>query len=316
MRRRHYGLIALAAAAVGLSLFNASWLAPTPPGDLMMIAHRGTAQTFQDADGDCPARRMNPRVHTYIENTMFAMRGAVAYGARGFLLDVRPSADGHAMIFRDEALECRTNGTGRVAERSRDYLKSVDVGYSYTSDDGANFPLRGRGIGEMPTAVEVIRTFPDKILIFTLHEPAAADAIVAAFREAGATIGERHGFAGAPEALARLRALTAAGWLVDEQASEACLSGYRLAGWLGIVPESCRGTTLLLEREGGWTLWGWPYRFLDRMGGAHARLLIAGDDDGGALTGLDQPEQLGEVPRHYRGMLLIEDMWHVGQALR
>ena len=52
------------------------------------------------------------------------------------------------------------------------------------------------------------------------------------------------------------------------------------------------------------------------MGGAHARLLIAGDDDGGALTGLDQPEQLGEVPRHYRGMLLIEDMWHVGQALR
>jgi glycerophosphoryl diester phosphodiesterase len=315
MRRRHYGLIALAAAAVGLSLLNASWLAPTPPGELMMIAHRGTAQTFQDGGGDCPARQMNPRVHTYIENTMFAMRGAVAYGARGFLLDVRPSADGHAMIFRDETLECRTNGTGRVAERGLDYLQRVDVGHGYTSDGGANFPLRGRGVGAMPTAVEVIRTFPDKILIFTLHEPAAADAIVAAFREAGVAIGKRHGFAGPPEALARLRALTAAGWLVDREASEACLSGYRLTGWLGIVPGSCRGNTLLLERGGGWTLWGWPYRFLERMAGAEARLLMTGDG-GGALAGLDQAEHLGEVPRHYRGMLLVEDMWHVGQALR
>ena len=316
MRKRHLALVALAAAAAGLSLLNASWLAPPPEGELRLIAHRGTAQTFRDGDGDCPARRMDPRVHTYIENTLFAMQGAVAYGARGFLLDVRPSADGHAMIFRDETLDCRTDGSGRVAERPLAYLKTLDIGYGYTSDGGATFPLRGRGVGAMPTAAEAIRAFPDKILIFTLHQPAAADAVVAGFGEAGVAIGERHGFAGPPEALARLRALTPAGWTIEPEASEACLAGYRRSGWLGIVPESCRGTTLLLPREGGWTLWGWPYRFLDRMADAGARPLIAGGREGQGLVGLDRPEQLGEVPRHYRGLLLVEDMWHVGQALR
>jgi glycerophosphoryl diester phosphodiesterase len=315
VRKRNFALAGLAAAAIGLSLLNASWLAPAPSGELALIAHRGTAQTYRDGAG-CDAERMNPRVHTYIENTIFAMQGAVAYGARGFLLDVRPSADGHAMIFRDAALDCRTDGSGRVAERTLDYLKSLDVGYGYTSDGGATFPLRGRGVGAMATAVEAIRAFPDKILIFTLHEPAAADAIVAAFREAGSEIGDRHGFAGPPETLARLRQLSQAGWLVDPAASEACLAGYRRTGWLGLVPGRCRGTTLLLSRDGGWTLWGWPYRFLDRMAGAGARPFIVGEGEGGALAGLDRPEQLGEVPRHYRGLLLVEDMWHVGQALR
>ena len=39
------------------------------------------------------------------------------------------------------------------------------------------------------------------------------------------------------------------------------------------------------------------------------------DAAGEALAGLDEPEQLGEVPHDYRGMLLIEDMYLVGQAL-
>lgn len=317
MRPGRIILAPVALASIVLTCMNASLIAPKPPGALILIAHRGAAQPVDPAGGGdgCPARHIRADSgHAYIENTILSMRGALAYGASGFALDVQRSADGHAMIFRDAALDCRTNGTGRLADRPLAYLKRLDVGFGYSPDGGRDFPLRGRGAGAMPTAAEVIRAFPDKLLIFSLREPADADAMVAAFRAAGIPIGDRHGFAGPPPALARLRALTASGWTVDPAASEACLSSYRRTGWTGFVPAACRGVTLILPRQGEWTLWGWPYRFLDRMAGAGARTLIAGA--GGDLAGLDQPEQLGEVPRHYHGMLMIEDIVDVGGSLR
>jgi len=306
------GLILLALACVVLTLTNASLIASKPPGALTLIAHRGITQP-ETGGGPCPARHIAADSgHAYVENTILSMRGAMAYGARGFLIDVRRSGDGHAIVFRDATLDCRTDGTGRVADRPLAYLKGLDPGYGYSPDGGRTFPFRGRSIGAMPTAAEVIRAFPDKILIFAMAEAADADALAAAFREAGVAPGERHGFAGPPEALARLRGLTQGGWTVDPAASDACLDAYRRTGWTSIVPAACPGATLILPRQGGWTLWGWPYRFMGRMAGAGARTLIADPD----LTGLTEPEQLGEVPHHYHGMLLIDDMVDVGGSLR
>lgn len=307
------GLVAI--AAVALSAMNASWIASKPTGPLILVAHRGVAQPLDLAAGGCSARHMRASSHKLIENTLFSMQNAVAFGARGLALDVRASGDGRAVIFRDSELGCRTNGSGRVADRPLAYLRTLDIGYRYTADGGRTFPLRGRGVGGMPLAEEVLTGFPRQTLIFTLSEPGDADALVAAFARAGVPIEARHGFAGPPAALARLRRLAPNGWLLDPAASEACLSGYRAWGWLGRVPQSCRGTTVLIPRRGEWTLWGWPYRFLGRMAGAGARLFIAGDSGAGGLVGLDRPEELGEVPHDYRGLLLIEDMYDVGRAL-
>ena len=315
MKLGRIALILLALACVGLTLLNASWLASRPQQPLTVIAHRGIVQPA-GGGGDCPARRVGELASNYIENSLFAMHGAISYGARGLALDVRSSGDGHAMIFRDPTLECRTDGSGRVADRPLGYLKRLDIGFGYTADGGRTFPLRGRGVGAMPTAAEVLRAYPHAPILFDLADARAADALVAAFREADVPIGEQHGFAGPPAARARLRQLTQAGWLLDPQASETCLADYRRTGWLGLVPEGCRGATLILPRRGGWTLWGWPYRFLDRMRGAGARFLIGGDDAGSRLAGLDQVDQLGEVPHDYRGLLLIEDMYFVGRALQ
>lgn len=318
MTRGRIALILIALACIALTLLNASLIAPEPPGRLTIVAHRGTAQLVDAAAAGqaCPARHIRADAgHTYIENTIFSMRGAVAYGASGFLLDVQASGDGHAMIFRDAALDCRTDGTGRLADRPLAYLKRLDVGHGYSADGGRTFPLRGQGVGAMPTAAEAISAFPRAPLIFTLHQPAAADALVAAFREARVPIGDRHGFAGSPEALARLRALTRAGWVLDRQAGDACLADYRRFGWSGIVAGSCRGATVVVAPQGSWTLWGWPYRFLDRMAGAGVRTLMVADPAADAPAGLDQPDQLGEVPRDYRGLLLIDDMFDVGRSL-
>lgn len=317
MRPSQIPLLVVALAAVGLSLFNASWLAATPPGRLAMVAHRGVAQPVDRAAGGdgCSARHLREADHNLIENTIFSMQNAVAYGAHILMLDVHASADGHAMIFRDADLSCRTNGTGRVADHRLAELQRLDVGYGYTRDGGRTFPLRGRGVGAMPTAEEVLRGFPAATtgFIFSLSEPRDADALVADFSRAGVAISDADAFAGPPGALARLRQLTRGGWTLDRAASEACLEGYRRWGWLGLVPESCRGTTVIIPRRGQWTLWGWPYRFFDRLTGAGARLYVEGDDEN---VGLEQPEQLGEVPHDYHGLLLIEDMYEVGRALR
>jgi len=317
MRLGRVALIAVAVAAVILSIVNASWTASRPAGALVLVAHRGVAQPYDRATaGACPARNIAGTDHRFIENTIFSMQRAISYGARGLALDVRASADGQAMIFRDADLACRTNGTGRVADRPLAYLRGLDIGYGYSPDGGRTFPLRGRGVGGMPVAEEVLQAFPSETLIFTLSEPRDADALVAAFARAGVAIGPRHGFAGSPAARARLRQLTQAGWTLDPAASDACLSGYRAWGWLGIVPESCRGATVVIPRHGAWTFWGWPYRFFNRLAGAGARMFIEGDAGEGELVGLERPEQLGEVPHDYRGLLLIEDMYNVGRSLR
>jgi glycerophosphoryl diester phosphodiesterase len=274
-------------------------------------------QPFDRAEaGACSARHVRSSGHSFIENTIFSMHSAIRFGARALMLDVRASADGHAMIFRDADLSCRTNGSGRVGDHPLTELKRLDVGHGYSPDGGTTFPLRGRGIGGMPTAEEVLRAIPaGTTFIFSLSEPRDADALIADFARAGVTVSDLHGFAGSPAALARLRQLTRAGWTLDAEAGGACLSGYRASGWYGQVPGSCRGATLIVPRRGEWTLWGWPYRFMSRMSGAGARLFVQGDAPPGAFVGLEQAAQIGEVPRSYRGLLLIEDMHDVGRAL-
>lgn len=319
MSRTKIALILFALACVALSLLNASWIAPKPGGRLVLVAHRGVAQPIDRAAvpaGGCSAAHIAASGHNFIENTLFSMQNAIRFGARGLALDVQASADGHAVIFRDPTLECRTDGSGRVRDRPLAYLKTLDVGHGYTADRGRSFPLRSRGVGGMPTAEDVLRPYGREQLIFSLADPAAAEALVAAFARAGVAIADNHGFAGDSATLARLRRLTPAGWTLGLGSSRRCFSDYRMWGWTGLVPDSCRGTALAIPIESRWTTWGWPYRFLDRMAGAGARTLMLGEAAEGALVGIERPEQFEEVPWHYRGLLLIEDMHGAGRALR
>ena len=316
--KSRYPLLAVALVIAGLSLFNASWLAGRPAGRLTLIAHRGSGLPLvPNAPGDCDARHVVAGTQSnLIENSAGAFTKAVRDGAEGLLLDVRATSDGRAVIFRDARLECRTNGTGAVAERDLAYLKTLDIGYGYTQDGGRTFPQRGLAIGAMPTVEDVLAFYRHVVLIFDLPDARTADAVVAAFQRAGVQIGPRHGFSGPPAARARVRQLTQAGFILDNDASQACIAPYRSTGWLGMVPAECNGATLILPRGGGFTVWGWPYRFLARMSGAGARFFIAGDDSNGDhWVGLTRAEQLGDVPHDYPGMLLGEDMDTVGRAL-
>ena len=130
-----------------------------------MLAHRGLAQTYP-ATGltatTCTAARIFPPEHAFIENTLPSMRAAFAAGADIVELDVHPTTDGQIAVFHDWTLDCRTDGHGVTREHSLAELKKLDVGYGYTADGGKTFPLRGTGIGLLPSLDEVLSAFPDK----------------------------------------------------------------------------------------------------------------------------------------------------------
>lgn len=57
-------------------------------------------------------------------------------------LDIHSTTDGKIVVFHDWTLECRTNETGVTQEQTFDFLRSLDIGYGYTSDNHATHPFR------------------------------------------------------------------------------------------------------------------------------------------------------------------------------
>jgi glycerophosphoryl diester phosphodiesterase len=320
MRARNIALIGIAVIAVALSVINASWIAPKPKGKLTIVAHRGVAQQFDRAGVDnetCTATRIRPPEHDYIENTLPSMLRAIRLGAEAIEIDVHPTKDGQMVVFHDWTLECRTNGKGPVRQQTLADLKKLDVGYGYTADGGKTFPLRGRGIGGMPSVEEVLRDFPQTSLVFNFksRDPRDADLLVAAFQRAKLPIDERYSFYGHPRVTARLKQLVPGAWVWWKAGLRACATDYVKVGWTGYVPASCRNTTVAVPLNYRWAFWGWPYRFLDRMAKHDTRVILLGDYKDGELAGIERPEQLGKVPRDFKGYLWVEDIYNVGRAL-
>lgn len=312
--------ILFALAALALSLLNASWIAPQPRGRLLLVAERGIGQPLESArreQSGCSATRIAKSEGLFIENTIFSMQHAIRLGADVLALDVVPSRDGAMMVFRDRELDCRTDGTGPVAARTLAELKRLDVGHGYTPD-GNTYPLRGRGIGAMPAVDDVLQRLPNTRIVFrfTGEDAREADLLAAAFARAGVSISESFGFTGPTAPVARMKTLAPAAWTFTASGIERCMGDYASLGWLGIVPESCRGATAGVALERQWAVWGWPKRFLARMTGADAPTIVARGFSGGRIAGIERPEELGEVPRDFRGYLWVEDFEPVGRSLR
>jgi glycerophosphoryl diester phosphodiesterase len=322
VRKWRLALIGLAAVAVPLTLINASWLAPRPPGRLVVVANRGIAVPFDHKglkDDDCTATRIEPPGdNPYIENTLPSLYRAAKLGADAVAVQVHPTRDGQMVVFHDWTVDCRTDGHGAVRDLTLAELKKLDVGYGYTADGGRTFPFRGKGVGGMPTVEELLRELPAEriVFVFKSKDPGDADALAAAFRRAGVEIDDKYGFTGAPAVVERVRKLAPGAWAYDPREAQKCLVPYLKTGWTGIVPASCRDTTVIVPLNYRWALWGWPYRFLDRMAKAHSRVVIWGSYKNGGLAALDRPEQYDQVPADFHGWLWVDDFYTMGPALR
>ena len=310
-----------AAFAVTVSLINASWIAPRSQRPLILVAHRGLAQQFDRAGvgrDTCTATRIRPPEHDFIENTLRSMSNARHFGADAIELDVHPTSDGQMVVFHDWTLDCRTDGKGPVRKKTLAELKRLDVGYGYTADGGKTFPLRGRGLGGMPTVEEALRETPRMRLFFNFKskDPRDADALVAAFRRAGVEIDGKHVFYGHPRVTGRMKQLVPGASTFWKEGMKTCLTDYVKWGWTSFVPESCRNTVVAVPLNYQWAIWGWPKRFIARMESVGTKVILMGPYEDGQIAGLERPEQLAKVPKDFRGYLWIEDFYNVGRALR
>lgn len=135
-----------------------------------LLAHRGVHQNFLPmgvTNDTCTASRIFPSHHNFMENTIPSMKEAIKYGADVIEFDVQFISDGNWVVFHDWTLDCRTDGHGVTRHQTLAYLKSLDIGYGYTADGGKTFPLRGKGVGAMPSLDEVLDAFPNRS--FLIH---------------------------------------------------------------------------------------------------------------------------------------------------
>lgn len=146
-----------------------------------LIAHRGVHPYYYgegqlDRQTGCSATLLREIEPSLIENTVPSIEAAFDAGATMIEIDIHRTLDGHLVVFHDAGLECRTNGSGAPEDHTLATLKQLDAGFGYTAD-GLTFPLRGRGVGLIPSLREVLDAFPDGR--FLLDDKARSSALIA-----------------------------------------------------------------------------------------------------------------------------------------
>lgn len=306
-------------------LSNASWLAPDPVGKPKLIAHRGVYHLYDKRAAvgrdTCTAQHIYPPSHQIFENTPESMRLAVGYGAAMVEVDVAPTKDGRMVLFHDWTVDCRTEGKGATRDLTLAQLQALDIGYGYTADGGKTYPLRGKGVGKMPTVEAGLAALPVHPILFNFKSKNAqeADQLAAILKASGrdsAKIGDA--FYGHAAPVKRMRELLPTNWSFDlRREAFACSKDYVTYGWTGIVPESCRNGTLAIPVNYQWAFWGWPDRLIQRMDSVGAKVIVFGPyESGKSNEGLSDPRQLAKIPSSFNGYIWVEDIANIGPALK
>ncbi|MDO9019355.1 MAG: glycerophosphodiester phosphodiesterase [Deltaproteobacteria bacterium] len=121
------------------------------------------------------------------EETLPAFANAAALHADVLELDVHTTADGEVVCIHDATVDRTTNGTGAVRGLTFAELRALDAGYRFTTDGGATFPYRGRGI-TVPRLAEVLAAHPTAWFSIEIKqlEPGIVDAVLAVVDASGA----------------------------------------------------------------------------------------------------------------------------------
>lgn len=101
------------------------------PAQPVVIAHRGESSSAP-------------------ENTLSAIRAALASGASGVEFDIHLTKDGHPVVIHDATVERSTNGQGTVAEMTLEQIRALDAGSWFAS------PFAGERVPTLDEAIEAI----------------------------------------------------------------------------------------------------------------------------------------------------------------
>ncbi len=300
------GSVLVLALGAFVFLNNTNLFSTSVAGKPTLLAHRGLHQTFpaEGLKGDtCTAARIHRPEHGYLENTLASMRAAFEAGADIVELDIHPTTDGHFAVIHDWTLDCRTNGTGLTRERTLSELKSLDIGYGYTTDGGRTYPFRGKGVGLLPSLDEVLAAFPGGRLLIDIksNEPADGEKLADRLAQLPRPQFARVMIYGGDRPVAAVRARLPRLKTMSRASVRRCLLSYIGIGWSGWVPAACRDGLLIVPINVAPWLWGWPDRFLARMQSSGTEVFAAGAWDGGFSRGIDDEAMFRRLPDGYAG---------------
>lgn len=308
--------IILAIAALWL---NNTSLFTRPTADIRLIAHRGVHQQYDGhtlTNETCTANPIKLPTHGFIENTIPSMQAAFNFGADVVELDIHLSTDGTLVVFHDWTLDCRTNGTGITNQTPYSVIKELDAAFGYTSD-GKTYPLRGKGIGLVPTLTEIFKAFPGKQFLINIksNRRDESDALVDLFNRHPEFKKQVFGVYGGVQptriALGRVESLKG----YDKKSIRECLISYVGLGWSGHIPEACRETLIVVPLNYAPYLWGWPYRFQERMAKAGSTIILLGPNNSESFsTGIDDEKTLARIPSRFSGYIWTNKIESIGPA--
>lgn len=315
-------VLAAAVLAAGIYVFNASWrVAPPSDPQVALISHRGIHQTYnrEGLENDtCTAERIFAPEHGLIENTLASMQAAFAAGADIVELDVHPTTDGQFAVMHDWTVDCRTEGRGETRSHDMAYLKTLDIGYGYTADGGASYPLRGTGIGLMPELREVLAAMPERrfLVNFKSREAREGDMLAALLTQHPEWRHAVWGAYGGDEPTYRAAGLIEGLAVWSRRGLMDCLLQYGGLGWLGYMPEACRDTKVMVPINVAPFIWGWPNLFLERIRNAGSQVILLGPYEAGdpGTAGIDTLDQLAQVPPGFEGYLWTNRIEIIGPA--
>ena len=285
-----------------------------PKSGFEILAHRGAHVNWKKGTYDrmtgCEATHIYEPTHGYIENTIEAIKAAFEMGATIVEIDIRRSGDDHLMIFHDEMLECRTDGHGKVGDHPLEYLKSLDIGYGYTYDNGTTFPFRGKGVGKMPTLVEVLQEFPDKKFLIDQKggSPKTTECLVEVIRSLPLAQQRLLYYWGndANYAYINNEIPSVTRFFGTPPQIKKWLLRYTLTSGLSGFPEESKGLVLGLPPKYTKYVWGWPYRFLKKVADADAKFYLLIDTEEDAMACAEIPvdgivtDHIEVVGKHYK----------------
>lgn len=281
MLSRKQTIIFLFAAALlfGFSLFQASWLADKPSGNPKLIADHA-AEPVRDVAG-CVASANSGFGGTIFASDIAALQAAAGSGADAIRITTQV-----------------TNGEIGVAPQFE----------SQCATDQA----RPRS-----TIAEAMSGLSRPELFWQIKGEAAAKLLVADLPPPAVDVPDRNVVIGDEAAAQYIGSLRPSHNAFSVVGARKCASDYRLSGLWGSVPASCKDGTMLLTLDDlGFTLWGWPNRFLARMKGANVRLIIAEEVIDGDIKGLTNVNQYGAIANSYNGYIWVDNIEELGPALK
>jgi glycerophosphoryl diester phosphodiesterase len=96
------------------------------------------------------------------ENSMLSLRGAIEIGVDLLETDLQLTKDREFVLFHDDDLVRTTGQKGRICDYTLEELLNIDVGYTFTLDEGETFPFREKGL-RLLTLRDAFAEFPDML---------------------------------------------------------------------------------------------------------------------------------------------------------